>query len=426
VSYPMLIAAVAAVAAILPGPAGVGPASAQSRNELDLAGYDRGVAAAARSDLAASVRLPDGGQVYLFGDTVAVNGQVICGPSACPHGYPHDSIAIQRPGTATFAMQSCAATGCPYGWQQVPNWPDGSYFWMAAPAVEGSSLYVIGERISQPAGAVQGEYTARFTVGAGDALTYQGITTLTGPAGETQWGSATADPGGRGWWLTGTRNTGGTGGTGCVADCTTMDTAFVPSAALTRPSAWHVQPGVLPSGEGYDLGTVVSMSHVAGHGWVAFTKRDDITGSVLERLNAWHVTGPWHVAAQRWPATPAPGCGWTYSAQAHPASPAPAGQMLVSWASSHDNPGTTCDMRPRFTALPIGSPIASSPRPRFAACLPGVAAGGRGCDREQSPGTTPLRRGRVLAEPTDRARAAARPATVARSRRSAPRSRAPA
>jgi hypothetical protein len=135
-----------------------------------------------------------------------------------------------------------------------------------------------------------------------------------------------------------------------------MDTAFVPSGALAHPSAWHVQLGVLPSGEGYDLGTVVSMSHVAGRGWVAYTKRDDITGSVLERLNAWHVAGPWHVAAQQWPAEPAPGCGWTYSAETHPASPAPAGQMLVSWASSHDAPGTTCDMQPQFTDLPIGSP----------------------------------------------------------------------
>src|SRR6185437_8835317 len=66
---------------------------------------------------------------------------------------------------------------------------------------------------------------------------------------------------------------------------------------LADPPAWHVRLGVLPSGEGYDLGTVVSMSHVAGRGWVAYTKRDDITGSVLERLNAWHAGGPWHVAA---------------------------------------------------------------------------------------------------------------------------------
>ena len=143
-------------------------------------------------------------------------------------------------------MQSCAAA-CPYGWQWVPNWPDGSYFWMAAPAVEGTSLYVIGERISPSAGEageVEGEYTARFTVGAGDALTYQGIIALTGAAGESQWGSATPDPGGRGWWLTGTRNT---GGTGCVADCKAMDTAYVPLTAMTHPSAWHVQLGVLPS-----------------------------------------------------------------------------------------------------------------------------------------------------------------------------------
>jgi len=346
------IAAVATAAAILSGHAGPGPASAQGGHEPDLAAYDRGVAAAVRSDLAASVRLPDGGQVYVFGDTLAVNAQVICGPSRCPHGYPHDSIAIQRPGTATFQMQSCAAAGCPYRWQWVPDWPDGSYFWMAAPAVTGNRLYVIGERISR-AGAVEGEYTASFTVGAGDALTYQGITALTGAADDSQWGSATADPHGRGWWLTGTRNT---GGTGCVADCKTMDIAHVPFTAMTHPAAWHVQLGALPSGDGYDLGTVVSMSQVSGHGWVAYTKRNDITGSVLERLNAWHVTGPWHVATQQWQATPAPGCGWTYSAQTHQASPAPAGQMLVSWASNDDDPGTACDMRPQFTNLPIGSP----------------------------------------------------------------------
>ena len=68
----MLIAAVAAAAAILPGPAGAGPAPAPGSQQPDLAAYGRGVAAAVRSDLAASVRLPDGGQVYVFGDTVTV------------------------------------------------------------------------------------------------------------------------------------------------------------------------------------------------------------------------------------------------------------------------------------------------------------------------------------------------------------------
>src|SRR5439155_19605029 len=97
----VLIAALATVPAILFGHAGAGLAPAQSRQEPDLAAYDLSVAAAVRSDLAASVRLPDGGQVYVFGDTLAVNGQVICGPSHCPYGFPHDSIAIERPGTAT-------------------------------------------------------------------------------------------------------------------------------------------------------------------------------------------------------------------------------------------------------------------------------------------------------------------------------------
>ena len=60
----MLIAALAAAAAILPGHAGPGQAPAQSRPEPDLAAYDQGLAAAARSDLAASVRLPDGARQF--------------------------------------------------------------------------------------------------------------------------------------------------------------------------------------------------------------------------------------------------------------------------------------------------------------------------------------------------------------------------
>jgi hypothetical protein len=79
-----LIAAVATVAAILSGEARIGLATPQTGQEPDLAAYDLSVAAAVRSDLTASVQLPDGGQVYVFGDTLAVNGQVICGPSHCP------------------------------------------------------------------------------------------------------------------------------------------------------------------------------------------------------------------------------------------------------------------------------------------------------------------------------------------------------
>jgi hypothetical protein len=145
-----------------------------------------------------------------------------------------------------------------------------------------------------------------------------------------------------------------------------MDTAYVPLNALTLPSAWHVQLGVLPSGEGYDLGTVVSMSHVSGHGWVAYTKRDDITGSTLERLNAWHVTGPWHVATQQWQARPRPDA-MDLLAQTHPASPAPPGTMLVSWASSHDTPARHATCSPSSPTCLFGSP---PPRTDGSGCGP--------------------------------------------------------
>ena len=69
-----------------------------------------------------------------------------------------------------------------------------------------------------------------------------------------------------------------------------------------------------------------------------------------------HVAGPWHVAAQRWPATPAPGCGWTYSAETHPASPAPDGTMPVSW------PATTMTLARHATCSP-SSPTCPSAHP---------------------------------------------------------------
>jgi hypothetical protein len=82
----------------------------------------------------------------------------------------------------------------------------------------------------------------------------------------------------------------------------------------------------------------------------------DLETAILQTRNAGRGSARTGVATQQWQAKPAPGCAWTYSAETHPASPAPLGTMLVSWASNHDDPGTTCDMQPQFTDLPIGSP----------------------------------------------------------------------
>jgi hypothetical protein len=240
---------------------------------------------------------------------------------ATRHGHVRDAVVRRR----RMPLRMAAGAGLA-GWQLL----------LDGRARGGGHQLVRHRGTHQRAGRRgRGRVRGQISVGAGDALTYQGITALTGAAGDSQWGSAAPDPGGRGWWLTGTRDT---GGTGCVADCKTMDTAFVPFAGMAHPSAWHVQLGVLPAGVGYDLGTVVSMSHVSGRGWVAYTKRE-----------------------------PAPGCGRTYSAETRPASPAPRGTMLVSWASSHDDPGTTCDIQSQFTDLPIGSP---PPRADSSGCGP--------------------------------------------------------
>ena len=70
-------------------------------------------------------------------------------------------------------MQSCAAAGCPYGWQQVPDWPDGSYFWMAAPAVAGTAVsqsdgkFIVG-------GLAPGLYTVRVTGSGLQTIYYTG------------------------------------------------------------------------------------------------------------------------------------------------------------------------------------------------------------------------------------------------------------
>ncbi|HYX61612.1 MAG TPA: hypothetical protein VE888_21670 [Streptosporangiaceae bacterium] len=96
---------------------------------------------------------------------------------------------------------------------------------------------------------------------------------------------------------------------------------------------------------------------------VGAKKLTDAAGDALTYQGITALTG----AAGESQARPAPGCAWTYSAQAHPASPAPSGTMLVSWASGHDDPGTTCDMQPQFTDLPIGSP---PPRTDGSGCGP--------------------------------------------------------
>src|SRR5215471_4721662 len=103
--------------------------------------YDTAIANAVSADVASSVKLPDGNFLWAFGDTTKVNGVSVSGAD----GYPHDSFAIQVPKTASFTM---LAGPYGFGWQQVPNWSNGDYFWANGMIVVGTTLYVYGDQVS--------------------------------------------------------------------------------------------------------------------------------------------------------------------------------------------------------------------------------------------------------------------------------------
>jgi hypothetical protein len=302
------------------------PASAQSPPSATA--LDSGIAAAIHADTAASVELPSGEALWIFGDTTAVNGTSTVGA----YGYPHDAFALQSPGSTSWSVQP-GPYG--YGWQQVPNWSDGTYFWPATAVVDGSTLYVFGERIQGVSPfTVVGDYAAEFTTATPPV--YEGIVPVPGSGGEV-WGGSAQAPGG--WWLFGTRQT---GGSNCLSACKTGNVAFVPSGEEADSADWRITDGALPAS--LDLGTAVSPERL-GSGWVAFTKVNDILGTQLERLSASSPTATWSVTGT-WTAPDSVAADETYGVQVHPEQPAASGQILVSVCEN----GTVYD--PQFIYLP--------------------------------------------------------------------------
>jgi hypothetical protein len=297
--------------------------------------WDAALSGLIRADGTASAVLPDGRIIWTFGDTTAVRGVKTTGY----YGYPHGSMATQIPGTLDFGMVP-GRYGVNYGggpWQQVPNWPDGSWFWMYSPVVDDGMLYVLGVRVAAKAGGfiVLGSYAAEF-----DAVTlaYRGITAL--PDGG--WGAAA--PAAGGWLVTGGRQV-----PGCVPgggqDCKYGAVAFVPAGAMGDAGQWQVTADVIMP----DLmpGTILAILPEAP-GWRIFTKRGDayLTNSI-EALTAADPAGPWTLAGT-WPAPVNPG-DLSYGVQAHPEQEAPPGQVLVSYNVS----GSGTDYHPLFLYLPV-------------------------------------------------------------------------
>lgn len=304
------------------------------------AALDAGIASAISADVAASVVLPSGSYagdaLWVFGDTTKVNGVSTTGAL----GYPHDAFAVQQPGATTWTVLA-GHYGTTYGggpWQQVPNWSDGTFFWAEGVVLDGSTVYVLGNRISQSGSSVTvgDPYAAEFSLAT---LAYQGVVQLPGPAGEVWSGSARAS---LGWWIAGTRGVSCTDAT----DCKVGDMAWIPFGDLATASDWQLHDGVFPAT--LNAGTTIAVDNT-GSGWVAYTKLGDVYGSnSIGRLSASSPDGSWSLTGS-YPAPSVLQTGeLTYDAQVHPEQPASSGQVLVSVA---ENDSGAYD--PQFTYLPL-------------------------------------------------------------------------
>jgi hypothetical protein len=307
------------------------PAAAATGPVFPVGDWDTALAKVIHADVTQSVTLPSGDVLWVFGDTTQVNGT----STVSAYGYPHDAFAVQQAGTLNFR----AVPGSyGYGWQQVPNWSDGTYFWMSTPVVDNGTLYVLGERIRGVSPfTVVGSYVAVFNA---STLAFQRIVAVpTGASGSTMWGGIARVS--TGWWVTGTH------GVPCTyaTNCSVGDMAFVPSGSLATASNWTVYNNVVPATTNVGTGLALIRN---GTRWDIFTKRGDAYGGTeIERLTATSVTGTWTVTGT-WSA-PSPAGTITYGVAVHPEQATASGQALVSY----DVNGDEASYHPLFEYLPL-------------------------------------------------------------------------
>lgn len=309
-----------------------GPGQAFAATVFSTDTWTTNMGAAIHADVAQSVKLPNGNILWVYGDTTQINGVSTVGA----YGYPHSAFVIQNAGSMTFTPKP---GNYGYGWQQVPNWSDGTYFWMETPVVDNGILYVLGQRIQGVSPfTVVGNYVAVFNA---STLAFQKVVAIPSDAtGTGSWGGIAKDS--SGWWITGTH------GVDCsfATNCKVGDMAHVPFGALATPSMWQVHSNVIPASA--NLGTTLGLV-ANGNGWDIFTKLGDAYGGTqIERLQASSVTGSWAVTGT-WDA-PSPTGTITYAAAVHPEQATPSGQLLVSYAV---NGGADADYHPRFLYLPL-------------------------------------------------------------------------
>lgn len=281
-----------------------GVSSAQAQTVPTAAALDSGYAAAIQSDGAASTYDPYiGREVWATGDVTAVDGTSTVGY----YGYPHGAFVTEVPGSTSFTVLNGKYGPDYWGgnfpnpahyYQQVPNWSDGTYFWMILPVVEGTKLHVIGVRIQgvDPFSVV-GSYDAVFNAAT---LAYQGIYPVPAASGDAWSGIAR---GSTGWWLTSQHG----------------NAAYVPSGKLATGSAWQLSLGAVPASAG-------SWPVRTASGWHLFSAQ--VYGTQLQVQSSASMTGPWSAPVIEYTLSQPQADGGII---AHPDLPAPVGDILVNY-----------------------------------------------------------------------------------------------
>jgi hypothetical protein len=277
--------------------------------------YQSDLAAAVHADVAASVPLPTGSDLWVFGDTSQVNGHNMVG------GFAHDSMATEY-APANFTMvpgHYGYKDTAGHQWQQVPDFSSTQFFWAEGVFLTGNTVWVPGVRVDS-SGTVHNTEMAEFNA---TTLAYVGVTQL---PGTEVWGSSIATS--TGHWLIGTRKVSSTDCNSFVTDCFAGDVAWVPNGDETDQSKWTITTGAFPTS--LNAGQIISPVAVPG-GYRAYTKQGDaLGGTKIEELSASSMTGPWSLTGNTWPTT-FPQGGKTYGVRVHPEE-FQQGFLLVSYA----------------------------------------------------------------------------------------------
>lgn len=317
------------VAAVLAGVAVAfaAPQAAEAGTVYSSTQWNAAFAKTIHADTAQSVTLPNGKILWVFGDTLQVNG---VSTVAAGGGFPHSYFVLQQPGTLNLTP----VAGKYRLGQEVPNWSDGTFFWMGAPVVDGGKLYVLGQRIRSPL-TIVGSYMAVFDV---STLAFQKIIAVPGgPGGMTGWGGV--GKGTLGWWLTGSHNVSCSNATNCKVG----DGVWVPFGHLGDTSQWQLHYNNMPAA--LNLGTTIGLFNT-GAGYDAFTKTgDQYGGTTIEKLHAATPTSTWTVVGSV--GIPSPVGTVTYGVAVHPEQAAPAGQIVVSYNVN----GVAALYGPRFLSM---------------------------------------------------------------------------